>query len=67
MRARYRSNSLASLPKGLDCYTPEDRHKAYKVLRLKVTAHPDGGMETKGGFNYDSAPVLCTAEAACSC
>ncbi len=30
---------------GLDLYTPQDRHDAYRALGLKVTAHPDGTVE----------------------
>ena len=50
-------------PEGLDLYTPEDRHQAYKELRLKVIVHADGSMEADGVFNLDSAPLLCTTEA----
>lgn len=29
---------------GLDLFTPEDRHDAYRTLGLKVIAHPDGHL-----------------------
>ena len=30
---------------GLDLYTPQDRHDAYRALGLKATAYPDGTVE----------------------
>jgi hypothetical protein len=36
---------------GLEAYTPEDRHDAYKALRLRIVAHPDGHVEAEGAFN----------------
>jgi hypothetical protein len=33
---------------GLDLYTPEDRHDAYRTLGLKVIALPDGTIEVTG-------------------
>jgi hypothetical protein len=38
---------------GLDRYTPEDRHQAYKELRLKWFVHPLGRMQADGVFNLD--------------
>jgi hypothetical protein len=32
-------------PGALDLLTPEQRHQFYKMLRLKVTIHPDGPVE----------------------
>src|SRR5215217_7160472 len=49
-------------PEGLDAFTPEDRHQAYKALRLRVVVHPDGGMEAHGVFNLNGAPLLCINE-----
>jgi uncharacterized protein (DUF3084 family) len=46
---------------GLEAYTPEDRHDAYKALRLRIVAHPDGRMEAEGAFNVGSE--LCKTEA----
>jgi DNA repair ATPase RecN len=34
--------------KGLDYFTPEDRHQAYKKLRLSVLVHPGGDLEVTG-------------------
>jgi hypothetical protein len=43
---------------GLDLYTPQDRHDAYKTLGIKVIAHPDGTIELTGsvlvGVDSDS-------------
>ncbi len=35
---------------GLEAYTPEDKHDAYRALRLRMVAHPDGRMEAEGVF-----------------
>jgi hypothetical protein len=43
--------------KGLDAFTSEDRHQAYKALRLRVTAHCHGGMEASGIFSGTSSVV----------
>jgi hypothetical protein len=34
--------------RGLDYFTPEDRHQAYKRLRLSVLARPGGDIEVSG-------------------
>jgi hypothetical protein len=34
--------------KGLDYFTPEDRHDTYKMLRLSVLVHPGGDLEVTG-------------------
>jgi hypothetical protein len=47
----------AEMTKGLDAFASEDRHQAYKALRLRVTAHSDGGMEASGIFS-SSSPVV---------
>ncbi len=33
---------------GLDYFNPEDRHQAYKKLRLSVVVHPGGDLEVSG-------------------
>ena len=33
---------------GLDLFTPEDRHDAYKALGIRVIAHADGVAELTG-------------------
>jgi hypothetical protein len=50
-------------PEGLDRYTPEDRHQAYKALRLRWFVYSDGRMEAYGIFNLNGPPLLCTTEA----
>ena len=40
----------AMAPKVLDCLDPEERHRFYKMLRLKVRIWPDGSMEITGAF-----------------
>jgi recombinase-like zinc beta ribbon protein len=34
--------------RGLDYFTPEDRHQTYKKLRLSVLVHPGGDLEVSG-------------------
>ena len=34
--------------RGLDYFTPEDRHQSYKRLRLAVLIHPGGDLEVTG-------------------
>jgi hypothetical protein len=38
----------AMAPEALSFLTPEERHQAYKMLRLKVIAHLDGAVELAG-------------------
>ena len=38
----------AKASEGLDHFTPEDRHDAYKKLRLSVLVHPGGDLEVTG-------------------
>ncbi len=33
---------------GLDLYTPEDIHDAYRTLGIEIIAHPDGTAELIG-------------------
>jgi hypothetical protein len=35
---------------GLDLYTPQDRHGAYKTLGIRVIAHPDGSTGLTGSL-----------------
>ncbi len=37
-------------PDALDLPTPEERHRAYKMLRLKAIANHDGSLEATGAF-----------------
>lgn len=47
-------------PEVLDALTPEERHQFYKMLRLLVTAHPDGSLEVSGAFGEGAG--VCKAE-----
>jgi hypothetical protein len=47
---------------GLEAYTPENRHDAYRALRLRITVNPDGGMEADRVFMLE--PELCNSELA---
>jgi hypothetical protein len=38
------------VPEGLDALTSEERHRVYKMLRLKVLFHADGSTEITGVF-----------------
>src|SRR5215213_7484357 len=38
----------AMAPEALSSLTPEERHRVYKMLRLKVIAHLDGEVELTG-------------------
>jgi site-specific DNA recombinase len=40
----------AVAPKVLDCLDPEERHRFYKMLRLRVRLWPDRSMEITGAF-----------------
>jgi site-specific DNA recombinase len=38
------------MPEALGAMAPEERHRVYKMLRLKVLVHPDGSGELSGVF-----------------
>ena len=40
----------AMVPEGLDALSPEERHRVYKMLRLKVNVQPSGILEVSGTF-----------------
>ena len=40
----------AMAPKVLDCLDPDERHRFYKMLRLRVRLWPDRSMEITGAF-----------------
>ncbi|HEX8260371.1 MAG TPA: recombinase family protein [Rubrobacteraceae bacterium] len=52
-----RDTLLASLmgmvPEALDKLTPEERCQVYKMLKLRVSAYPDGSLEVSGAFGED--------------
>ena len=51
---------------GLDLYTPQDRHDAYRTLGIHVVAYPDGSVELTGrvlgGFRSDKVGSLPDGE-----
>jgi site-specific DNA recombinase len=40
----------AMVPEGLDALSPEERHRVYKILGLKVAVQPSGMLEVSGTF-----------------
>jgi site-specific DNA recombinase len=44
------ANLEAMAPKVLDCLDPEERHRFYKMLRLRVRLWPDRSLEITGAF-----------------
>lgn len=38
------------MPEALETLAPEERHRIYKMLRLKVLVYPDGSGELSGVF-----------------
>ena len=40
----------ARVPEALDVLPPEARHAVYKMLRLRVVAHPDETLDVHGTF-----------------
>jgi hypothetical protein len=47
---------------GLDLYTPQDKHDAYKALGINVIGHPDGTTELVGSALLEADTIVCTAE-----
>ncbi len=43
--------------KGINTFTLQGRHQAYKTLRLRVSAQPDEGMEASSVFYRTSSIV----------
>jgi len=62
---RDKDTVLASLEgpliKGLDELAPEERHQLYKMLRIRLTAYPDGDLELNGEFS--GKLCVCTSDA----
>ena len=54
-------NYAALAPKALDSLTPEERHRLYKMLKLRVNVDLDGSLEVSGALVDDLA--VCQAEA----
>ena len=42
---------VALVPESLDALTPEERHRIYKMLRLRVILRPDAPLEVSGSFS----------------
>ena len=53
----------AMAPKVLDCLDPEERHRFYKMLRLRVRLWPDRSLEISGAFQepLTVGEVVCTS------
>jgi site-specific DNA recombinase len=53
----------AMAPKVLDCLDPEERHRFYKMLRLRVRLWPDRSLEITGAFPepLKVGPEVCTS------
>ena len=49
-----------AVPEALENLTPEERHRVYKMLRLKVLAYPDLRLEVHGVLG--SAQEVCSLE-----
>ena len=54
------SSMMSMAPEALDALTPEERHQAYKMLKLRVAVYPDGSLEVSGAFG--EVPNVCTRE-----
>jgi site-specific DNA recombinase len=52
-------------PDALDSLTPKERHRVYKMLRLKVEANPDDSLELIGAFGDGFS--ICENETAHRC
>jgi hypothetical protein len=47
-------NSYAKMaPEALDALSPEERHRLYRMLRLKVVANPDRSLEASGALGTE--------------
>ena len=44
------SRYAGMIPEALDALTPEERHRVYKMLRLRVLLNADGSTEITGVF-----------------
>jgi hypothetical protein len=48
------------VPEALDSLGPEERHRIYKMLRLKVLVYPEARLEVSGVLR--TAPAVCLYE-----
>ena len=53
-------NYAELIPEALDALEPEERHRVYKMLRLRVVAFPDGTLEVSGALGEDL--LICNSE-----
>jgi uncharacterized protein YerC len=63
------ANLEAMAPKVLDCLEPEERHRFYKMLRLRIRLWPDRSMEISGAFPepLKVGVEVCTQNGSRSC
>jgi hypothetical protein len=54
-----------ALPEDLRTLDPEERHEVYRLLRLRVTAYPDGTLLASGALGEDQR--VCTHETTSPC
>jgi hypothetical protein len=58
---------MSMVPEALDTLTSEERRQVYKILKLRVSAYPDGSLEVSGAFGEGlSVCEMKTAQARCS-
>ncbi len=59
-----------AVPEALESLEPEERHRVYEMLRLKVVAHLDGTLEARGILSgslrvvQENGRAVCTNEGA---
>jgi len=46
-------NYAEMMPEALDALEPEERHRVYKMLRLRAVAFPDGTLEVSGALREE--------------
>lgn len=46
-------NYAEMMPEALDVLQPEERHRIYKMLRLKTVAFPDGALQVSGALGEE--------------
>jgi DNA repair exonuclease SbcCD ATPase subunit len=46
-------NYAEMMPEALDVLQPEERHRVYKMLRLRAVAFPDGSLEVSGALGQE--------------
>ena len=46
-------NYTEMMPEALDVLQPEERHRIYKMLRLKTVAFPDGALQVSGALGEE--------------